>query len=290
VQKSDLSFRVAENISSINFKNGDRVMKGQVIATLNNFTLVNQLKQSKEEYERARLMLQDLLIGQGYSLSDSASVPKSTFMAARIKSGFDKALNALEMAKYNLEQTSIKAPFNGIIANISLKQHNTPVVGERFCTIIDNSFFEAEFNVLENELNSLSKGQQVKVKPYALNNLEIEGIISQINPVVDKNGLVAVKAVCPNKNNLLTEGMNVKIIILDKVKAQLVIPKPALVLRSEKQVVFTYSNGLAKWNYVKTSSENSDSYSIAEGLKPGDTVIVEGALNLAHDSRVNVVK
>ena len=82
--------------------------------------------------------------------------------------------------------------------------------------------------------------------------------------------------------------MNVKVIIEEKVSYQLVIPKQAVVLRSEKQVVFTLQTGKAKWNYVKTGLENISSFSINEGLKQGDTIIYDGNLNLAHDAEVVV--
>jgi multidrug efflux pump subunit AcrA (membrane-fusion protein) len=55
-------------------------------------------------------------------------------------------------------------------------------------------------------------------------------------------------------------------------------------------VVFTYESGLAKWNYVKTSFENSTQYVITEGLSPGDSVIVKGNLNLAHDAKVKLTE
>ena len=53
---------------------------------------------------------------------------------------------------------------------------------------------------------------------------------------------------------------------------------------------FAVKDGKAQWNYVQTALENADSYSIADGLKEGDTVIVTGNVNLAHESPVTVVK
>jgi RND family efflux transporter MFP subunit len=288
VQKADLRFRSAESIAKVNFKNGDRVVKGQVIAALDNFTLKNTLRQNKEQFEKAKLDFQDVLIGQGYSITDTAIIPKGTFMAAQIKSGYDKASADLELVQYNFEHSELKAPFTGIVANIALKENNMSSVSDKFCTVIDNSKFEAEFSVLENELASLHKGQNVRIEPYALGDYVVLGEIVQINPVVDNNGMVTVKAVCPNKENKLAEGMNVRVIIEEKIPRQLVIPKQAVVLRSEKQVVFTLQKNLAKWNYVKTGLENSTSFTINEGLKAGDMVIFEGNLNLAHDAKVKV--
>jgi RND family efflux transporter MFP subunit len=289
LKKADLRFRTSENVAKIYVNNGDYVNKGKIIAKLEDFNLVNALNQSREQFEKALIDLQDILIGQGFSIKDTAILPKETIRAAHIKSGYDRALYNLEIAQYNLEASELKSPFNGVVANLFSKENNIPM-GERFCTIIDNSKFEAEFTILENELALVKKGQLVRIVPFAFEDVTDPGIITQINPVIDQNGMARVKAICSNLDNKLTEGMNVKIVIEDNLANQLVIPKQAVVLRNEKQIVFTLSEGSAKWNYVKTSLENSTSFVVSEGLKAGDTLIIEGNINLAHDAEVKVVK
>jgi RND family efflux transporter MFP subunit len=290
INKADLKFRSTENVAKVNVKNGDRVVTGQVIATLENFVLNNNLKQSRDQFERAKIEFQDILIGQGYSLKDTASIPRATLKAVKVKSGYDKAMADVEMAEYNLRSSILKAPFNGVIANLFSKENNLSNQSEKFCTILDDSRFEAEFPVLESELASVRLGQTVRIIPFAAEALEVKGEIIKINPVVDQNGMVKVNAICENRNHKLFEGMNVKIIVEERVPRQLVIPKQALVLRSEKQVVFTFKDGRAKWNYVKTGMENIGSLTVTEGLQEGDTVIYEGNLNLAHDAEVFVIK
>ena len=90
--------------------------------------------------------------------------------------------------------------------------------------------------------------------------------------------------------------MNVRVSVKRSLGQQLVIPKTAVVLRSGKQVVFTLQEGKAMWNYVHTGLENATEYvvsdksqkGIEEGLSEGDTVIVTGNLNLAHEAEVNI--
>ena len=64
----DLKFESAEPIAKIYVKNGDRVTKGQKLAELSTFRLANKTAQAKDALERAKLELQDVLIGQGYKL------------------------------------------------------------------------------------------------------------------------------------------------------------------------------------------------------------------------------
>jgi RND family efflux transporter MFP subunit len=286
VRKADLYFRSMERVKTIHVKNGDRVKQGDLIAELDGFILSNALKQSQSLYEKAMIDFQDVLISQGYNINDTANIPVNAVRTARIKSGFDQAEADLELAEYNFRASVLKAPFSGVVADLYCTENNISSQTEKFCTIIDDSRFEAVFPVLEDELASVRKEQTVRIIPYSGSETEVKGMITQINPVVDENGMVKVYAACGNHNHNLYEGMNVKVVLEERLAGQLVIPKQALVLRSGKQVVFTYSAGKAKWVYVKTGLENISSYTVTEGLQAGDTLIYEGNLNLAHDAGV----
>ncbi len=286
VRRADLQFRTAERIASVNVKNGDRITAGEVIASLENFTLNNTLRLSRDQYERSLLEFRDLLIGQGYSQRDTSLIPDAAVRASRIRSGIDRAAADLEMAEYNLRESELKAPYAGVVANLFTRDNNLSVPGKTFCTVIDDRRFEAEFPILESEIAAVRKGQSVNILPFMTDAAEIKGVIKSVNPVVDASGMVKVAAVADNTSGTMFEGMNVKVIIGDKVPHQLVIPRQAVVLRSEKQVVFTYQGGRAKWVYVTTGAGNTTSFAVTEGLHEGDSIITEGSFNLNHDSRV----
>ena len=288
--KADLRFQISENIVAIYVKNGDRVKKGQKIAMLNQFKLQNAYSQAEQSLERAKLDLQEVLInqGQGYLLNDLSKIPDEIMQLAKIRSNYNNSVNQYELAWYNLNNSTLYAPFDGIVANLFSKVHNLPDGSQPFCTIIDNLNPEIEFKVLEIELPYLRVGDKISVSPYSANYYSSEGQIVEINPSIDRNGMVVLKASVDNLQNQLYDGMNVKIRIQRSLGPQLVIPKEALVLRTNRKVVFTLQNGLAKWVYVQTGLENSTSYVVTEGLNPGDMVIYEGNINLAHDSPVKI--
>ncbi|HAD02944.1 MAG TPA: efflux RND transporter periplasmic adaptor subunit, partial [Porphyromonadaceae bacterium] len=157
-----------------------------------------------------------------------------------------------------------------------------------FCTVIDNQSLEADFTVLESELALIKLGDRVRVSPFSAPDAEVEGRISEINPLVNADGMVKVKAAVSGGGKLF-EGMNVRVRIQRLLGKKLVVPKEAVVLRSGKQVVFTLEKGKAMWNYVTTGLENVDSYTVEDGLKEGDVVIVSGNINLAHEAPVSVL-
>ena len=286
--RADLRFQISENIAAIYVKNGDRVVKGQKIAMLDQFKLQNAVAQARDNLERSKLDLQDVLIGQGFSLSDSARIPQEIMQLAKVRSNYNNSVNQFELAEYNLKNSTLYAPFDGIVANLFSKPYNLPDASQPFCTIIDNRHPETDFRVLESELPYLRVGDKILVSPFSANDYSSEGQIVEINPAVDRNGMVMVKAYINNPQNRLFDGMNVKIRMQRSLGQQLVIPKEALVLRTNRKVVFTLQNQRAQWVYVQTSLENSDSYVVTEGLNPGDSVIYSGNINLAHETVIRV--
>jgi RND family efflux transporter MFP subunit len=288
-KSADLRFESAEPIAAVWVKNGDWVTQGQKLAELASFRLSNKAFQAKDALDKARLEMQDVLIGQGYTPEDSAQTPPATLQLARTRSGYDQVLAQYQLAAYEEQKAVMIAPFDGTVANLFAKPFNMASTSETFCTIIDTRNLEASFTVLEGEASLIQVGNKVTVTPFSLPDGQTEGYISEINPIVDENGMVRVKASVANTGKKLFEGMNIRIHIQRTLGKQLVVPKEAVVLRSGKQVVFTLVEGKSYWNYVQTGLENADSYTIAEGLKEGDIIITSGNINLAHESAVSVL-
>lgn len=293
LRKSELKFRLSGEIAQVLVKSGEHVASGQMLAKLSDVDYRQRLSQVQTSLKKSSLDLQDVLIGLGYDPKDSSSIPSDKMELARIKSGYASNLSEFETAKRSLNDCQLLAPFSGLVANITQKAYEQ-ANGQPFCTLIDDSRFEVEFKIMESELGSIALNREVKVVPYANESLVVTGTVSEINPVVDNNGLVQVKALVNNPGSLL-EGMNVKVLIEQDIPDQFVVPKSAVVLRDNFEVLFKVVNGKAYWNYVKTVLENSDSYSVipnpekeSASLNVGDTIIVTGNLNLAHESDVEI--
>ncbi|MDR1562927.1 MAG: efflux RND transporter periplasmic adaptor subunit [Dysgonamonadaceae bacterium] len=285
--RANLNFKVQGEVAEINVKNGDRVRKGQKLAQLDRFELQNALEQAETSLESAKLNYLNELIGMGYTIADTAKVPYEERRLASIKSGLKQSQSQYEIAKYNFDNSTLYAPFDGVVANLFSKPYNKPE-DEQFCTIIDNVHLEVDFRILENELGAVHAGDKVEVSPFSLGDYTCTGVISEINPVVDKNGMVRVKAAINSADGKLYEGMNVKLLLKQLVGKQLVIPKSALLLRDNRKVVFRLENEHAFWVYVTTTLENASEYVVTEGLQAGDSVIYEGNMNLAHETPVRV--
>ncbi|MDR3265953.1 MAG: efflux RND transporter periplasmic adaptor subunit, partial [Tannerella sp.] len=267
-------------------KNGDHVAAGAAIASLDTFLLSNNFKQADDNLQKAQLELQDVLIGQGYSINDSVTVPQEVMQLAKIRSGYSNAKIQYDLAKYNLNNTVLRTPISGTVSNLFSKPYSTINTSEPFCRIINQNTLEVDFKILENELSLLKVGDKVRIQPYSLPDVVSQGSVVNINPSVDLDGSVRIKANIQPNNNLFN-GMNVRISVFRSLGKQWVVPKTAVVLRTGKPVVFVYNNEKAAWNYVTTGLENATQYTItSETLKEGDEIIVSGNEHLADDSEV----
>ena len=207
---TDLYFRSQELIAHVYVKNGARVGKGQKLADLEVFALNSQLRQAEISLEQAKLELQDILIGQGYDPDHLDKVPADMMKLAKVKSGYEQAALQKENALREMENATLVAPFDGVIANLTAKPHHMASSSEPFCRIIQTSNMEVEFQVLENELHLIKMGQKVEIVPQATTVGVQQGEICSMNPLVDEKGLIQVRARVKGNVGLM-EGMNVTV-------------------------------------------------------------------------------
>ncbi len=289
--KSDLIFDITGKISKINVKNGDYIESGTTIAHLDTEEADINLSQSIRALEKANIDLIDKLIGQGYD-ADTTAVPKVIMDNAKHTSGYNTAMDNLEAARRELSKCYLHAPFSGRIANLDSKIHN--MTAESFCTLINDQKFDVEFNILEAELGEISKGQKIEVTPFIDEERQFSGVISEINPLIDDNGHIKIRATVQNREGYLLEGMNVKLILNREIPNQFVVPKDAVVLRDGFNVIFLYVDGEAVWTYVDVEMSNIDSHLITGNkekettLKESDIVITSGNSNIADGTKVKI--
>lgn len=287
-RKANLKFSGDGIISSINVKENDRVNKGQTLAGLDKTAQLHSYNQAKLRYRQAILDYEDQLLRLGFRLTDTSRIDKNTQTIAKIRSGLSSAQLELQKAKADFDNTNLIAPFSGNIANLKGRLYNNASSSEYFCTLINDSELTVEFLILEQELNFIRNANTVMIVPFNNEHKRYTGIITSVNPTIDKSGMLSVKARVSNTGLELIDGMSVKIKVQQAIHKQLIIPKTALLERQGRKVVFTRKNKTAFWNYVEVAYENSNEFAIKSGLKPGDEVIYDGNFNLAHNKPIEV--
>lgn len=287
--KAVVPFLIQEQVTKVNVRNGQRVQKGMLLAELEPFKYKKQLEDCRDEYEKACIDLEDQILGYGYSMNDTASVPLNILKMARIRSGYNKAMSNLSEARRNFAHTSIEAPISGVIANLEAQANNPSSQYEKCCEVINDLVMQVEFSILEGEINLVQKGQSVEITPFAHPDKHYSGVVTAINPTIDEHGMINIQAEVKNINGELMDGMNAKVLVKNEQPDCIIIPKTAVLYRQNRKVVFVHEKGIAKWVYVEIGQENSTEVTIIDGsLQPEQEVIVSNNLNLAHESPVTV--
>jgi len=287
-QKAIVAFTSQGNIVAITVKNGQQVTAGQVLARLENSRQLQDVKQALITYEKAVLELEDQLLRLGYSMKDTAALPASILGMIKLRSGFKEAELQLSKAQYELNLTIVKAPVSGIVTGMEAQNYSPSSEYKNLCTLLNNKLMDVSFTLLESDACLVHSGMVVKVFPIALPGKEFTGHVSEIEPIIDKNGSLKVLATVQNPTGLLLDGMNVRVVIESVATDQLIIPKSAVLARQGKQVVLTVENSLAIWNYVTTGYENLTEYTITEGLTEGQTIITGNNLTIGHQAPVKI--
>ncbi len=293
-RKAKLTFPVSGKLEKT-LINGTYVQGGQVIASINDELYQEQLSRSQFQKEKSALTMKDQLLTQGYGLEDTVRVDQNVIRSIRVKSGYSEALLDFQKAQRELKATFLKAPYSGIIANVAFSEYEQINAGEVFCTLMDVRKVYINFSLTEQEIHGIEIGQRLKVIPLTFPEEEFEGELVEINPTVDNNGLIKLKALINNPEKRLWDGMNATVFLEKDIPNQLIVPKSAVLLRQNQEVLFIYKGGIAWWTYVKVLTENSHSYSVMAhpdkggSLSEGDTVITTGNFSLAHNSNVSLL-
>jgi len=287
--RSDIRFRTAEVLDQIFVQNGDRVKKRQKLAQLNQENVKNNLLQAQVNLATAENKALEMKAEFQVSKKPDSLIRPAVLSNIQIRSGLREAKARLKQAQIALQQTILKAGFDGVVANLITKEGNYISPSEVFCTVISQDNLDVIFNLMENELSYVSKGMSVDIQPFSNSNKNYRAKVKEVNPFVDENGLVRIKAHVQNPDRDLFDGMNVKVFIKQPIEDVLVVPKSALVLRSNREVIFTLEDSLAKWNYVEVKDQNTSHYAISKGLDPSDTIIISNNMNLSHDANVDAM-
>ena len=163
---ADLSFETALPIERVLVRNGQQVRCGQVLAQLDQFKLRNVIEQQQRtieqaqlQIEQAHLQMQDVIISQGYDPDKASAIPADVKHNADVKSGYALAKSqlatartALAAAQHELRSGVLTAPFDGVVANLSVQAHQLAQPGQTVCRVIATGDMEVEFRVMEADL------------------------------------------------------------------------------------------------------------------------------------------
>lgn len=282
-----LSFLTMGTVENVLVAEGQKVRKGQLLATLKSESYENAYKLAQAKEKQARDAYDRLSV-----LYKKGSLPEVKFI--EIETALSQAQASAEIALKNLRDCELKAPTDGIINKRTIEPGSNVIPANTVFTLVKIEKVFVTISVPEKEIASLRVGQKANVVVAAFNDENITGTIAEkgvtANPV---SHTYPVKIAIDNHNEKLMPGMVTKVYIRkNATNAFLVIPQQAVQIDAEGNK-FVYMPDRSSEKPVKravvTGALRGNGVTVISGLAPGDTIIVEGCQYIDENTTIQMV-
>ncbi len=300
--------KVTGILETIEVDIGDRVSKGDVIATIDDADFAQRLEQVRAslklveaQHERSRISLEsaerefertEALVRLGLVPEQQLDLAATQRDAARAdvdlaEATVNRARAALDEAKINFDNTRIAARLSGYIDKRrvdpgALVSPTTPL-----CNIVKTDPAKVVINVPENDVLLLEAGRPAVVK-VGRGGVEHKGEIKRIAPSVDVATRTTVTEIAvPNAEGALRPGMYADVFVVVREKGDaLLVPEEALVRGNGRTNVLRVEDDVAHVCRVTLGVVGGGQAEVLDGVEEGDVIIVKGHYLVRDGDRV----
>ena len=269
----DITSSVSETVVSLLFEDGDRVERGQLLATLRQDEEQASLHEQEEvlaEQEREVVRLEDL--ASRNQVAQTELDQRRTLVAI--------ARNKIAQMKARIADRNINAPFSGQLGLRKVSPGALVTPGQVMTTLDDNTRMRLDFTVPAVSLQFLQVGQQIEATSAAYNR-SFSGTLSAIDSRVDPvSRSLTARATIPNEAGLLKPGLLMTVVLLGQERMSLVVPEEALVSRASEHFVWRLDGDRAQRVPVSIGGRKPGWVEVSEGLAAGDQVVRDGVARL----------
>jgi len=270
------------------FALGDVVESGQTIIELDDAEYVLGIgletkKINSEIAEQNMLKQKSLYEKGGVTLLDQKNSEIS----------YANAKSDLEKANLQLAKMQVKAPFKGVITDLTYVTNGTQVSSNAAAfSLMDYSVMTIDVNLPEKYINEVKIDQPVKIMNYTLPNDTLLGAIKELSPAISSETRTFKGVISVNNSELkLRPGMFAKAdIVLDRHEGVIVIAKEIIVSNQRGKSVYVVDNGTAIEKRISIGFENQTHAEVVNGLQANDRLVVKGFETLRNRSKVKIVK
>ncbi len=283
---------VSGRITQLNFTDGQRVRKGQVLVQFDDQLPLAQVQQSQAE----------LLIAQANQKRNQELVAEN-FISRRSldesAANLEVAQAKLALARASAARLKILAPFDGLVGIRQVNVGDYLKDGADIVNIEDMDAIYVDFRLPERYQSKLKRGQTVVLGIDALPGHSYTAQVQAIDPLIDANGRsVGVRGCVDNRLLQLRPGMFARVTtVFGERENARVIPEEAIVPQGGKQFVIKLlgkpgeGDRVSQWVEVKVGLRSPGKVEILEGLEVGDTVVTTGQQRVQKDgTKVSVIE
>lgn len=282
----ELQAEVSGKVTAINFNEGSRVRKGDLLLKINDADLRATLARATFRKQLAELKERRLA-----SLLRDGGAKQEDYDTAMNEVHVQQAEMALVEAQ--IAKTEIRAPFDGVIGLRFVSEGSfilaTSNATTRIATLqaVDN--LKVDFSVPEKYAGRIRVGSPVRFT-VAGGDHEFTGEIYALEPRIDiATRTVLIRALCPNPQGRLLPGAFANVeFTLATLEDALLVPSIAVIPGLSEKNVYIVVDGKAVRRPVQTGTRTETSVHVLSGLKVGDRVITSGIQQLRAGLAVSV--
>ena len=281
-EQVELRSEIAGVVEQINFKEGSKVSKGQVLFKVNDLELRAQLAKVKtaeklaaENERRAQLLLEKEAISQ-----EEYDVAGADLQSAKAES---------QLIAAQLGKATVKAPFSGTIGLRYISEGTYVTPATSIARLVNTDQLKLTFSIPEKYSGQVGVGTELSFTT-AGSNKEYTATVYAVEPGVDvATRTLKMRAMTQNEDGELIPGTFADVALpLEAVNDAIMVPTEALIPIQNGKKIFITRHGLAKEVEVQTGARTANSVRVLSGLKPGDTILTSGVMILKDGAPVNV--
>jgi RND family efflux transporter MFP subunit len=294
--KAYLSFGVTGTVKEVLVEEGNNVTKGQVLARLDVPSLESsvemaelqveiaeeQVKAARAQYEIALINLEDggsLPAESEEVLELRVDIAKASWETAKFN--LETAKLSLESAEPNLEKAVIEAPFDGIVADITISEGqeiSAATLATPAISLVDTSEIEMRGFIDEIDIAVVEPGQEANILLDALPDEELKGKVAFISPLgTTLMGVVSYPTTITLQNPAegLKDGMTATAeVIIERRDDVLLIPNRAIRGTSENPIVVVLVDEQEEEREITLGLTDGINTEVLSGLEEGEKVVV----------------
>lgn len=284
-EEVDLQFETSGKIIAIYFREGELVKKGTLLARINDAPLQAQLKKLESQVKLAadRVYRQQTLL-------ERDAVSQEAYES--VLTEYNKLQADIELVKAQIDQTELKAPFDGIIGLREVSEGAFASTSTRIASLAQVSELKIDFSVPESYASEIKRGTPItfsltdnngRTQNYSATVYAVESTIN-----TDTRTL-SVRAMYSNKNNSLLPGRYIAVEITRQIiDDALSVPSESIIPEMGENIVYLYKNGTAQPVKIITGMRTADRVQALSGLNTGDTLLVTGVMQLRQGMNVTI--
>jgi membrane fusion protein (multidrug efflux system) len=268
---------------------GQRVQAGQLMFKIQPLVYQAELERARAEVAAARVEYENTK-----RLADGNVVSAAELQLAEAR--FAKAKAEEQLASAHLGFTDVKAPFDGLMDRLHVREGSLVEEGELLTTLADNSRMWVYFNVPEAEyLDFASRPVSERKQPVRLRMangriFDEQGVVSTIEADFNnETGTIPFRADFPNPAGLLRHGQTCNALLETPVPGALLIPQKATFEVLDHNYVYVVdAQGIVQQRRIEVREGLEDLFIVDAGLAEGDVVLVEGLRQVHEGEKVTV--